>query len=54
MKHENGIIVFAFLALLLFNVLSAGLSQQTAKANTQNNKAVQLLNIGGGAGHEDD
>jgi hypothetical protein len=36
------------LALLLFNVLSAGLSQQTAKATTQNNIAVQLLNIGGG------
>ena len=48
MKHENGIIVFAFLALLLFNILFAGVSQQTAKANTQNIIAVQLLNIGGG------
>ncbi len=48
MKHENGVIVFAILALLLFNVLFAGVSIRTVKADTQNTTTVQLLNIGGG------
>ena len=36
MKHINGIIVFAFLALLLLNVLSAGVYLPTTMADTQN------------------
>jgi hypothetical protein len=33
MKRINGIIVFAFLALLLFNVLASGVHVQVAKAD---------------------
>jgi hypothetical protein len=48
MKRIKGIIVFAFLVLLLSNVLASGVHLQTAKADTQNLIAVQLLNVGGG------
>jgi len=48
MKHENGIIVSAVLALLLFNAMASGISLQSARADTQNLTTVQFENIGGG------
>jgi outer membrane protein assembly factor BamB len=47
MKHESRTIVFAILALLLFNVLASGVSLRTVKANTQTT-TVQFYNIGAG------
>ena len=47
MKHGSRTIVFAILALLLFNVLASGVSLRTVKANTQTT-TVQFYNIGAG------
>lgn len=47
MKHESCTIVFAILALLLFNVIASGVSLRTVKANTQTT-TVQFYNIGAG------
>ncbi len=46
MKHETGIVVFAILALFIFNILSSGISLPIVKAETQNTTNVQFYNFG--------
>jgi len=48
MKHESGGVVFAILALLLFNIVSSGFSLESVKADTQNTTSIQFYSIGGG------
>ena len=48
MKHVKEIVVFTFLALLMFNVSTSGVNLGIVKADTQNTTTVQLQNIGDG------